>query len=184
MPRAAGSAAAARADRTHATTWMSPRSARLRNRMAPTPLLAPVIARFTIAGAPREWLASTGRAQLKGAPPRGPLRIGRRDRIVGAAAVDLQLLHPRRPRLIEYGRVRHPGEDHRVDAAVEAQAPSIVVVHVPAPELALAAAAAEKELAVRRRHAIEVDRVRHHQGINLNLAERDVVDEAPVGHRR
>ena len=43
----AGRAAAARTDRTHATTWMSARSARWRSRMLPTPLLAPVIAMFT-----------------------------------------------------------------------------------------------------------------------------------------
>ena len=45
--RRGGRSAMACADRTQATTWMSPRAARCRSRILPTPLLAPVIAMFT-----------------------------------------------------------------------------------------------------------------------------------------
>src|SRR5205823_7984866 len=33
-------------------------------------------------------------------------------------------------------------------------------------------------------HAVEIHRVGHGPGVDLNLAERNVVDEAPVGHGR
>src|SRR5262252_4627809 len=155
----AGRPVAARADRTQATTRMSARAARWRTRMLPTLLLAPVIAMFTC--------LVNGRAQTKAAPRLGPFRVGRGRGIVRLFAVYLQLHHSRRPGPVQFGRVRHLREDHRIDATVETQTSACVLLHVSAPELALAPSATEIELAVRRRHAVEIHRVGHDAGVDL-----------------
>src|SRR4051812_43947031 len=198
MPGEAGRAAAARADRTQATTPMSARAARWRTRLWPTLLLAPVIAMFTclpMCPSDAAWLHPVrtrvpvsrlvdGRAQMKAAPRLRAFRVGRGSGIVGLLAVYLQFLHSRRPGTVQFGLVGHLCEDHRIHATVDAQASVFVLFHVPAPELALTSAATEIELAVRRRHAVQIHRVGHDAGIDLNLAQRDVVDETPVGYGR
>jgi hypothetical protein len=97
--------------------------------------------------------------------------------------VHLQLLDPGGPRPVQRSRIQDTVQHHGIHDAIEAQARGFVLPDLPGPLLASAHRTTEKELAFRRGHAVEIHGVGPPAGVDLNLAERDVIRETPIGHR-